>query len=259
MRLVLLAVLASVLGGFACASASASDRPAKIRLTNGEWPPYQSRYLPEYGAASQLVTAAFDAVGIEVEYGFFPWNRAMLLVEQGAWDGTFMWVLTPERERLYLPSDPLFTLREVLFYSREDPIAAVRPEDLKGKIMGVLDSSAFGEQFNPLIEQDEIYIARVPNNRQLFQMLAMGRVDFVPELETSGYEAVNQYLTADQTQQITHLKTLTHTWSYHMLISRRTDDGPYFVDAFNRGMEILRENGEFERIIGPYTRPKVAN
>lgn len=241
------------------AGAAAAENPTKIRLTNGEWAPYQSENLPDYGAASSLVTQAFKAVGIEVDYGFFPWNRAMMLVERGAWDGTFMWVLTPERERLYLSSDPLFTLREVVFYSKDNPIDARNPEDLRGKVMGALDSSAFGQQFASLIEDGSIIVARVQNNQQLFQMLAKGRVDFVPELETSGYEAVLAHLTEDQRRRIGHLETLTYDWSYHLLVSRQVMDGPYFVDAFNRGMAIIRENGLFETIIGPYIRPKTIN
>lgn len=237
----------------------AAEKPEKIRLTNGEWAPYQSENLPEYGAASALVTAAFNAAGIEVEYGFFPWNRAMIEVERGAWDGTFMWVLTPERERIYLPSDPLFTLEEVVFYNKENPIDATTPEDLKGKVMGALDSSAFGRQFAPLVDDGSIYVARVRNNQQLFEMLARQRVDFVPELKTSGYDAVLEHLTEEQRRRIGHLETLTYPWSYHLLISRRIDDGPYFVDAFNRGMAIIRENGEFDRIIGPFIRPKAIN
>ncbi len=208
-------------------SAAASAKPTKIRLTNGEWAPYQSEHLPEYGAASQLVTEAFKAAGVEVEYGFFPWNRAMMLVEQGHWDGTFMWVLTPERERNYLVSDPLFTLREVVFYSKDNPISAQKPEDLKGKTMGVLDSSAFGHQFGPLVDSGAIEVARVPNNQQLFQMLALGRVDFVPELETSGYDAVLEYLTAKQQTQINHLESITYPWSYHLLISRQWNTEPF--------------------------------
>ncbi|MCK7614726.1 substrate-binding periplasmic protein [Roseibium sediminicola] len=240
-------------------SAAFADTPDKIRLTNGEWAPYQSETLPGYGAASSLVTAAFAAVGIDVEYGFFPWNRAMVLVERGAWDGTFMWVLTPERERIFLASDPLFTLQEVVFFNKDHALDASKPEDLKGKVMGALDSSAFGRQFAPLIEDGSITVARVQNNQQLFEMLAMGRVDFVPELETSGYEAVLEHLTPDQQKRIGHLHTMTYAWSYHLLVSRQIDDGPYFIDSFNRGLEIIRGTGDFDRIIGALIRPKTIN
>lgn len=230
----------------------------KVRLTNGEWAPYQSKSLPDYGAASHLMTEAFAAANIVVEYGFFPWNRAMLLVERGSWDGTFMWVLTPARERKFLASDPLFTIREVLFYSSDNPIVARKISDLKGKVMGVLDSSAFGVQFNEMVEKGEIIVARVRNNQQLFQMLASGRVDFVPELETSGYDAVTEHLTPEQRKRISHLQTLTHSWSYHLLVSRMIDNGPFLIDSFNRGLAIIKENGKFEQIMGPYIRAKTA-
>jgi len=241
------------------AGAAAFDKPTKIRLTNGEWAPYQSENLPEFGAASALVSKAFEAVGIDVQFGFFPWNRALIQAERGAWDGTFMWVLTPERARLFLASDPLFTLQEVVFFSHDNPIDASKPEDLKGKVMGALDSSAFGRQFASQIEDGSIYVARVRNNQQLFEMLAMGRVDFVPELETSGYDAVREHLSEDQRNRIGHLESMTYPWAYHLLVSRQIEDGPFFIDAFNRGMAVIRANGEFERIIGPLIRPKATN
>ncbi|MBO6893631.1 MAG: hypothetical protein JJ866_16940 [Roseibium sp.] len=59
-----------------------------------------------------------------------------------------------------------------------------------------------------------------------------------------------------QQEQIRHLESMTYAWSYHLLISRHIDDGPYFIDAFNRGLAILRENGEFERIMGSYITPR---
>jgi len=231
--------------------------PDKIRLTNGEWAPYQSEQLPNYGPASFLMTRAFAESGIDVEYGFFPWNRAMKLVERGAWDGTFIWVLTPERVRKFLISDPLFSIQEVVFFAADRPISGRKPEDLKGLVMGALDSSAFGTQFNDLVESGGITVARVRNNKQLFQMLSNGRVDFVPELETSGYEAVREFLTPEQQKEIRHLDTLTFPWTYHLLVSRIPDDGPLYIDAFNRGLSILKDSGEFEKIMGPVTHPKV--
>ena len=226
----------------------------KVRLTNGEWAPYQSEQLPHYGAASHMISLAYESVGINVEYGFFPWNRAMALVELGAWDGTFMWVLTPERQRKFLVSDPLFSIREVLFFSRNNALTARKQEELKGLVMGALESSAFGEQFSSMIKSGDIVVARVNNNKQLFQMLASGRIDFVPELETSGYEAVREHLSVEQQKRITHLEAMTHPWSYHLLISRFIDNGPYLIDTFNRGMAIIKADGSFEKVMGPYIR-----
>ena len=44
-----------------------------IRLTNGEWQPYLSQDVAHHGFASHVVTEAFAQVGVDVEFGFFPW------------------------------------------------------------------------------------------------------------------------------------------------------------------------------------------
>ena len=48
-----------------------------IRLTNGDWQPFMSKNGPHHGIASHVVTEAFALVGVEVEYGFFPWKRSI--------------------------------------------------------------------------------------------------------------------------------------------------------------------------------------
>ncbi|MFT5658878.1 MAG: polar amino acid transport system substrate-binding protein [Gammaproteobacteria bacterium] len=247
-----------ILGLFSilCSAVFAED---KIHLTNGEWAPFQSAKLPGYGAASRAMTAAFSAVDIEVEYGFFPWNRAMELVRQGLWDGTFMWVLTPERSRDFLVSDALFTVQEVVYYSLDRPLAATHAKDMKGKTMGALHASAFGAQFNEFIESGEITVIRAHTNQQLFQMLSNGRVDFVPELETSGSDAIREFLTTSQQEKIATINSIKHPWSYHLLISRLSENGAHFLSAFNKGLVMIKADGTFESIMGRYIRPEANN
>ncbi len=61
---------------------TAAQTSKVIRLTNGEWQPYLSEDTPHHGFASHIVTEAFALVGVEVEYGFFPWSRAMKLTSE---------------------------------------------------------------------------------------------------------------------------------------------------------------------------------
>ena len=46
-----------------------------IRLTNGDWQPFYSKDAPHHGFVSHIITEAFALVGVETEYGFFPWAR----------------------------------------------------------------------------------------------------------------------------------------------------------------------------------------
>ncbi len=76
-----------------------NDSPDQWRMA-----PYLSAELPHYGFASHLVEEAFAAVDIDVEYGFFPWQRSYNYAREGKdpdggrWHGTLVWVPTEERK-----------------------------------------------------------------------------------------------------------------------------------------------------------------
>ena len=222
-----------------------------IRLTNGEWPPFQSRELPHYGPYSHIASQAFAEVGIEVEFGFFPWNRAVKLVQDGHWDGTFFWVATGERREHFLLSEPVITFREVIFFSKDNPLEVDEIGDFAGLTMGRIQSSAFGGRFNSLVEQGLLHVTEVPTNENLFRMLASGRVDFVPELIHSGYDALRALSGRIDSTRITYDNNFGHDWIYHMLISRRTEKGPYFLAKFNEGLKSLKKKGRIDEIMAP--------
>jgi polar amino acid transport system substrate-binding protein len=64
--------------------------------------------LPYFGLASRVVTEAFAAEGVTVEYGYFPWARSFMLAQTGEWDGTLIWTKSAEREKDFYYSEPLF-------------------------------------------------------------------------------------------------------------------------------------------------------
>ncbi|MEE9297196.1 MAG: amino acid ABC transporter substrate-binding protein, partial [Phycisphaerae bacterium] len=86
MRRILTWLVASWILILGCGVAAAQTSKT-IRLTNGEWQPYLSKDSPHHGFASHIVTEAFALVGVEVEYGFFPWKRSFKLAKEGTWDG----------------------------------------------------------------------------------------------------------------------------------------------------------------------------
>ena len=97
MRLLLL-LLTLIFGGHLQAES--------IRLTNGEWSPYLGQNLPHHGVASRIVEEAFALQGVQVQWEFYPWARALRSAEQGKSDGAAVWLRSPERDgqSLYLVS-----------------------------------------------------------------------------------------------------------------------------------------------------------
>ena len=108
-----LIVALCVILAFHVASAQTSKT---IRLTNGEWQPFLSEHVPHYGFASHIITEAFALVGVEVEYGFFPWKRSMKLARDGTWDGTAVWFDTEERRENMFLTDPVVSSAMAFFH-----------------------------------------------------------------------------------------------------------------------------------------------
>ncbi|MTI09227.1 substrate-binding periplasmic protein [Curvivirga aplysinae] len=243
---------------FACLLMMAMPSSGKeiIRLTNGEWKPYQSEELPNYGPYSEIAKLAFAEVGIEVEFGFFPWNRATRLVEEGRWDGTFFWVATPERRQKFLLSNPVITLQEVIYYNKDRPLTVEQLSDFSGLTLGRIQSSAFGGQFNELVTDGELSVSIVPTNENLFKMLYSGRVDFVPELINSGYDAIDSLPDDFDKSKFGHLEDFQYGWISHMMISKRIEKGPYYIKQFNKGLRKLQKSGKLDEILAPILLPK---
>lgn len=116
-----------------CSSASWAIQENKtVRFAIGDWEPYTSRQdNPEFKVAETIVRAAFANQGYQVELDYFPWSRAYKYAESGAYDGSFPWMMTPERQTIFLYSKPFFTQHIVFFYHKSSQFDWHSVEDLK--------------------------------------------------------------------------------------------------------------------------------
>jgi len=76
-----------------------------IRITNGECESYLSEYSYEYGLVSHIISETFKLEGINVKWGFFPWNRSLEVAKLGSWDASAVWMPTKEREAAFWISE----------------------------------------------------------------------------------------------------------------------------------------------------------
>ncbi len=84
-----------------------------IHIANGEWPPYQSEQLKNFGFISQITSEAFASEGIKVKYTFFPWKRAYEQVKKGNIDGAIFWIWNEDRDKIFYFSDLLVEVKYV--------------------------------------------------------------------------------------------------------------------------------------------------
>lgn len=229
------------------------SRPAgqPLRIAVGEWPPYFSEDAPGSGSFAQVVAKAFALEGIEVEFGFFPWKRALLEVQEGRWQASAGWGRTPDREPYFHFCDPVLMQREQFFYYSDRPVAASRWSDLEGLSVGALAGAALGEPLEALAAQGSVTVYRQALLEDLFKMLRVGRVDLVMGNELVAAGAIASAVDPSEADKFAALEALDVQWDYRVIVSKKTPGGEAICKRFNDGLATLRKSGEYDRILRP--------
>ncbi|MDE1464957.1 substrate-binding periplasmic protein [Spartinivicinus poritis] len=227
----------------------AANANETVRLSNGEWPPFMSEHYKHYGAASDIVTQAFKLQGIEVQYGFFLWDKSLKLAQTGQWDGSLIWTWNEEREKLFLYSNPVITLRTVFFHRVDTVFDWKDWNDLQGKTVGATKGYYYGEDFKKAEEAGIISVIRQPTDIANFKKLLLRKIDlFVIDTEI-GYEILNVRFPVGIKNLITNHPLPARETSFHLLISRKINRGTDLISAFNTGLKELKKNGMYEQIL----------
>lgn len=155
-----------------------ADENRLVRLVSLEWQPYAGASLREQGASAAVVKAAFQAAGYSVQIDFYPWARAVHLVENNSeYDGIFpVYYSAARARRLDCPGaigrSPLgFAER------REDPVSWTTLADLSAYKIGVVRDYVNTEAFDAMVAAGRIDVDVVSSDQQNLQKLAYGRID----------------------------------------------------------------------------------
>ncbi|MCH8498808.1 MAG: transporter substrate-binding domain-containing protein [Marinobacter sp.] len=231
---------------FVVASAHAGEQ---VRLTNGEWPPYLSEQLPHYGLASRIVTEAFQRAGIEVEYGFFPWSRSLFLAENGSWDGSVVWLRSPEREQRFHFSEPVITSGYVWFHLADRAFDWQTMDDLTGMVVGATLKYDYGAAFDEAEASGIISVQRVPRDELNFLKLLHGRIDVFPMDRIVGLDMLRRHHPPEVVARITYHDLPLRNDPLHLIMSLDIPENADRIRRFNASLKAMREAGVIERFL----------
>jgi len=223
-----------------------------IRLSNGEWPPWLSGDLPDYGIASHIITEAFAVEGIIVEYGFFPWARAKQLAAKGIWDGTVVWSRTAEREREFYYSDKIIEVAHVFFHLKSYRFNWQSIADLKGIPIGATLSYNYGDEFAKAEKNGLITVKRVPKDETNLKKILTGRIKIFPLGRQVGYHMIKKNFSPAEAELFTyHPNLIKKSPTYHLLISKKinSERAKRLLAQFNRGLRTLKESGRYDQLL----------
>lgn len=233
--------------------ASFTSKAETITITNGHWPPYQSQELKYNGFVSLLVQEAFALEGVDVDYQFRPWKRALEEAKIGAAHASMVWSYTPEREEHFYFSDIIIVSDAVLFHHINLDFDWKNNSDLaRYRIGGTLGYRYAIEDWPGLS------IERVPTDLQNFSKLLAGRIQLFPSDKYAGYALINQELTENEREKITHHPKPYDRTPYSVIFSKKKPENVELLRKFNHGLANLKSSGRYDAILAAQQRGEFA-
>ncbi len=220
-----------------------------ITLSTGEWPPYFDSSLDNHGLLAQIITEAYDNVGISVDYSFLPWSRALAMAHHGTYDGSAAWSCTAARSENFHFSQPILPLYYVFFVRKDSQFDWRQIDDLKGLTIGLTQDYAYGDQLTSAVDRGLVNTDMTASDESNFRKLQAGRIDLFPMDPLTGLQMIDRLFSGAEARQLTYHPRPIHQASYHLIFSRQQDNGGELAQQFNRGLEALRSSGRFAEIL----------
>lgn len=234
---------------FVMSNTAAAQSRDSIRLTNGEWQPYLSKDIPHHGIASHIITEAFSLVGVDVQYGFFPWSRAMKLAKDGSWDGSAVWSESEERLQNFFFSDPVVNSSWVFFHLKSYDFDWSDYEDLTGVRVGGTVEYYYSDEFEAAEKADVFKSFRGRSDEVGLKNLLRGRIDVFPGELVVTYAQIRDTFSPEEAVLFAHHPKGIIDKPLHLLFSRKVPGNAQMRDRFNEGLALLKEGGRLDEIL----------
>ena len=161
----------------------AQDRPV-VNLGAFNYPPFYDEEGGKIrGIAVELVDEVFGRMGMRTHLTMFPLKRALEYAREGQIDGIMILIKTAERSAYLLFTDPVMTVRG-LIWSRADreggPVHFHDLEELRPYKMGATLGYSYGQDLDRLMET--MWVERVASDYLNYKKLLAAVSTFFPEM-----------------------------------------------------------------------------
>lgn len=70
---------------------SINTKSETVKIATGDFPPWTSESLPHGGFINRVVSSAFKLSGVDVEFHYLPWKRALEATKVGQFHASSFW------------------------------------------------------------------------------------------------------------------------------------------------------------------------
>ncbi|OOE85810.1 amino acid ABC transporter substrate-binding protein [Salinivibrio siamensis] len=211
------------------------------------WPPFVTTDPNRPGISVELVKAAMATQGYEVEFKNMPWARALDAVSKGNIDLLPATWHTEARTEFLRYSNPYMS-NQLTFIKRADDVFQFSSlNDLQGKVVGIVRDYGYGDAFLEATHFDKPAANNLATN---LKKLLADRIDLTLEdkvvaqsvMQEEGLDS-NQFAFTDQALSTNPL---------HITSGKANPDSQMFINAYNKGLNTIKADGTFEKILKKY-------
>lgn len=245
-RLSRILLLRWLLLGMLLALAPLAQAERVVRIGTGDWVPYVDQHRADAGALARLVKAVFAAAGHRVEFVFYPWDRNVLMLQQGALDAIMPYSCSPMRLDYGVCSEPLVRGEVVLFHRKDLVFDWARVEDLKNYRIGTTLGYSYGPQFDAALQKGMLRIEQNSKEDTAFRLLELKRIDLHPQDRAVGYSMLRRLFPGEQ--GITHHPRYLNTEPLRLLFRKSDPEAEELLSRFNEELARFAQRGELKRL-----------
>ncbi len=226
---------------------------APLKLVSGpDFAPYVDPESSDGGLIMALAREAFAVSGTSVALELRPWACAIKSAKDSAFDAVLPLTKNPERERDFIVSAPLISMRHRFFvragFKRLD---VDDPSSLAGTSYCVPLGRAINLRLVELVDKGVVKKESPAGTGNCILMLKAKRVDFFVADEREGFSQLAEHglhygsIIAVDGPPITEI-------SLHLMASKNATTSKQLVESFNTGLDTIRKNGTYARILQRY-------
>ncbi len=221
-------------------------------VTGNNYPPFTDESLPKRGMMTEIVALAFQKGGYETNIVFRPWKRGYEETRDNLFAGTFPYIKTEERMKIFYYSQPINETYTRVFVTRDSPIRT--SEDLKERRLCTPLGYAVNKELDKILTKKEV-IRQQDNPVDLegcLKMLLSGRKDFFVINEINGWMTIrNAFQNKDRFRT---LDNIYHKESHYLIIPKSYPNGKAILSHFNKGLDRLKQQGILDEIFNRHLK-----
>lgn len=215
-----------------------------LRIGTGDWAPYVDSQRKDAGAVARLVRAVFADAGYGVEFVFYPWDRNVLMLQQGQLDAIMPYSCNPGRQSYAICSDPLAKGEVVLFHRKAQAFDWQQLGDLGRYRIGTTHGYSYGPKFDEALQAGKFQVEQSSKDDSAFRLLERGRIDLHPQDRAVGYAMLRRFFPNGEGSLITHHPRPLNTEPLRMLFRKGDARSMELLQLFNAGLRRFAERGD---------------